>query len=491
MISQKCYNLINQNKTLVPMSKKLVVTLLALLLPIYSFANETAVSTHLNATSSTLAIIAVVIFCLAYIFVITEDLTHLNKSKPVVLAAGIIWILVALVGNATDSANIVSANFDHVMIEYGELLLFLIVAMAYINLMEDRNVFEKLKSILLRSGCGYLAIFWLTGVISFFLSAVADNLTTALVMSTVVIAIGNDNKKFVTMACVNVVVCANAGGAFSPFGDITTLMVWQTGAVKFHEFFAIFLPSAVNALIPAIIMSFFLPKMKSQTIIQEKVFFKKGAVPSILLFIATIITAVTFENLLHLPPALGMMTGLGYVMIYSYLYGRSLIKHQKNNPNCHKMRYEAFNIFDNVKNAEWDTLLFFFGILVSVQGLATLGFLGIASQYIYIDMQSIAPSLFDAHTQANTMIGIISAIIDNIPVMFAVLSMHPEMTHTQWLLITLTGGVGGSLLAVGSAAGVAVLGKAKGKYTFASHLKWTWAIAIGYFASIAVHLMIN
>jgi Na+/H+ antiporter NhaD/arsenite permease-like protein len=472
------------------MLKKLVAVLLIILLPICSFAND-AVSTHLNETSNTLAIIAIVVFCLAYIFVVTEDLTHLNKSKPVVLAAGIIWVLVALVGNATDSSSIVSANFDHVMIEYGELLLFLLVAMAYINLMEDRNVFGKLKSILLRSGCGYLAIFWLTGVISFFLSAIADNLTTALVMSTVVIAIGKDNKKFITMACVNVIVCSNAGGAFSPFGDITTLMVWQTGAVKFHEFFAIFLPSVVNALIPAVIMSFFLPKMAAQTMIQEKVNFKKGAVITIILFIATIITAITFEHLLHLPPALGMMTGLGYVMIYNYLYGLSIARHQKNNPHFHKMSYEAFNIFDKVKNAEWDTLLFFFGILVSVQGLATLGFLGIASQYIYIDMQSIAPSLFDAHTQANTLIGILSAIIDNIPVMFAVLSMHPEMTHTQWLLITLTAGVGGSLLAVGSAAGVAVLGKAKGKYTFTSHLKWTWAIAIGYFASIAVHLMIN
>ncbi len=472
------------------MSKKLLATLLTLLLPISSFANE-VISTHLNATSSTLAIIAVVIFCFAYILVVTEDFTHLNKSKPVVLAAGIIWIIVALVGKSTDSADIVSANFDHIMIEYGLLLLFLIVAMAYINLMEDRNVFDKLKSMLLRSGFGYLAIFWLTGFISFFLSAVADNLTTALVMSTVVIAIGNNNKKFITMACVNVVVFANAGGAFSPFGDITTLMVWQTGAVKFHEFFAIFLPSVVNALVPAIIMSFFLPKMEPQTILQEKVAFKKGAVASISLFIATIITAVTFENLLHLPPALGMMTGLGYVMIYNYLYGLSIARHQRNNTPSNKMPYEAFNIFDKVKNAEWDTLLFFFGILVSVQGLATLGFLGIVSQYIYTDMNSIAPSLFDAHTQANTIIGILSAIIDNIPVMFAVLSMHPEMTHTQWLLITLTAGVGGSLLSIGSAAGVAVLGKAKGKYTFTSHLKWTWAIAIGYFASIAVHLIIN
>lgn len=472
------------------MLKKTSLISLMSLLPILSFASSSA-NGDLGAPTNIYSIIAVVVFCIAYLFVITEDFTHLNKSKPVVLAAGVIWALVAIVGKTTHAGHIVSANFDHIMVEYGELLLFLMVAMAYINLMEDRNVFEKLKSILVRAGFSYLGVFWLTGVISFFLSAVADNLTTALVMSTVVIAIGKDNKKFITMACVNVVVCANAGGAFSPFGDITTLMVWQMGVVDFNEFFAIFIPSVVNALIPAIIMSFFLPKMAAQTIIQEKVKFKKGAITTIILFIATIITAITFEHILHLPPALGMMTGLGYIMIYNYIYGLNIACHQKKNPHAHKVSYEAFNIFDKVKNAEWDTLLFFYGILVSVHGLATLGYLAIISQYIYVDMQSIAPSLFDAHTQANTLIGIFSAIVDNIPVMFAVLSMHPELDHTQWLLITLTAGVGGSLLSVGSAAGVAVMGKANGKYTFMSHLKWTWVIAIGYFASIATHLIIN
>lgn len=466
------------------MTKK-IIAILATLLPAICFAGESLPT--LNATTQTLSIVAILVFIVTYLLVMTEDATHLNKSKPVIVGAGIIWILVAIVGKSFGESDIVNDNFSHIMVEYGELLLFLVVAMAYINLMENRNVFEKLKSILLRSGLGYLAIFWLTGIIAFFLSAVADNLTTALVMSTVVIAIGKNNTKFITMACVNVVVASNAGGAFSPFGDITTLMVWQAGAVKFTEFFALFLPSLVNFLIPAIIMSYFLPKMSSKTIIEEKVELKRGACVIVTLFILTIITAVSFENILHLPPALGMMTGLGYVMFFDYFYGRKLIKENKD----HKRHPQAFNIFDNVKNAEWDTLLFFYGILVAVQGLATLGYLSAASQYIYTDMQSIAPSLFSAHTQANTIIGILSAIIDNIPVMFAVLSMHPVLEHSQWLLVTLTAGVGGSLLSIGSAAGVAVMGKSKGKYTFMGHLKWTWVIAIGYFASIIVHMLIS
>ncbi|ASG67036.1 sodium:proton antiporter [Francisella halioticida] len=475
------------------MLKKLILSIPIIMLPLLSFASDsesTLSAVSVNATSHPLAIAAIVVFILAYLLVMTEDFTKLNKSKPVIVAAGVIWVLVAIVGESVGANNIVRSNFNHIMTEYGELLLFLLVAMAYINLMEDRNVFAKLKSSLLRAGFGFLGTFWLTGIISFFLSAVADNLTTALVMSTVVISIGKDNKKFVTMACVNVVVAANAGGAFSPFGDITTLMVWQKGVVSFTEFFSIFLPSLVNFLVPAIIMSFFLPKMEAQSIVEDKVELKRGAISVIVLFILTIATAVSFEHILHLPPSLGMMTGFGYVMIYNYFYGLK-IAYEEKNPKGHKMPPHAFDIFDKVKDAEWDTLLFFYGILVSVQGLAALGYLGVASQYIYTDMQSIAPSLFSAHTQANTIIGILSAIIDNIPVMFAVLSMNPVMEHAQWLLITLTAGVGGSLLAIGSAAGVAVMGKSKGRYTFMGHLKWTWVIAIGYFASIAVHLLIN
>ena len=475
--------------------KKFSFVAFAMLLPIISFANEKVVGDTLRSinsaiTTQPLAIITVVVFVVAYLFVMLEDFTHLNKSKPVVLGAGIIWILVAIEGNSLGATEIVETSLSHIMVEYGELLLFLMVAMAYINLMEDRNVFNKLKSVLLNSGFGYLATFWFTGIISFFLSSVADNLTTALVMSTVVISMGKDNKKFVTMACVNVVVAANAGGAFSPFGDITTLMVWQAGEVSFGQFFALFIPSVVNFLIPALIMSIFLPKMKTQAVIRQDIELKKGAVTVIVLFILTIVTAVLFENILHLPPALGMMTGLGYVMIYNYLYGLKIASESKKD-QVHKKSREAFDIFDKIKDAEWDTLLFFYGVLVSVQGLAVFGYLELASQHIYTGMQSVLPSVFSAHTQANTIIGILSAIVDNIPVMFAVLSMHPELEHAQWLLVTLTAGVGGSLLSIGSAAGVAVMGKSKGKYTFMGHLKWTWVIAVGYFASIAVHLFIN
>jgi Na+/H+ antiporter NhaD/arsenite permease-like protein len=134
------------------------------------------------------------------------------------------------------------------------------------------------------------------------------------------------------------------------------------------------------------------------------------------------------------------------------------------------------------QRVEWDTLLFFFGIIFAVAGLGVLGYLVFTSQILYFDL---------GPTTANVAVGILSAVVDNIPLMFAVLTMNPDMSLGQWLLITLTTGVGGSLLSIGSAAGVALMGQARGIYTFISHLRWAWAIALGYAASIVSHLALN
>jgi Na+/H+ antiporter NhaD/arsenite permease-like protein len=272
---------------------------------------------------------------------------------------------------------------------------------------------------------------------------------------------------------VNIVVAANAGGAFSPFGDITTLMVWQKGLVDFEQFLSLFLPSLVNFLIPAAIMHFAINNEKPEAV-EENINIKSGGIVITFMFLLTIATAVSFHNYLHLPPAMGMMTGLGYLMVVSYFVKR---RHNPSEPTS-----EGFDIFKKVANAEWDTLLFFFGVIVSVGGLGFMGYLALVSEAMYVQLGA---------TYSNVLVGILSAIIDNIPVMFAVLTMTPDMSLGQWLLVTLTAGVGGSLLSIGSAAGVALMGQSKGHYTFGSHLRWIWAIALGYGASIMTHIWIN
>jgi hypothetical protein len=165
----------------------------------------------------------------AYALVMAEEFTHLRKSKPVILAAGLIWALIAIVYSGHGMNHAAEMAVRHNLLEYAELMLFLLVAMTYINAMSERNVFEALRSWLIEKGYGLRKLFWITGVLAFFISPVADNLTTALLMCAVVMAVGGENAKFVLLACINIVVAANAGGAFSPFGDITTLMVWQKG----------------------------------------------------------------------------------------------------------------------------------------------------------------------------------------------------------------------------------------------------------------------
>tara|TARA_B110000261_G_scaffold84188_1_gene96619 strand:- start:3066 stop:3914 length:849 start_codon:yes stop_codon:yes gene_type:complete len=281
--------------------------------------------------------------------------------------------------------------------------------------------------------------------------------------------VGSASPKFISMACINIVVAANAGGAFSPFGDITTLMVWQAGKVEFFAFFVLIIPSVVNYIIPAVIMSFFVGNDRP-TLEVKDVEIKFGGKFIILLGVLTIATAVSFHNFLHLPPVLGMMTGLSYLLFFGYYI--------KINENA----AEPYDVLDNIAHIEWDTLLFFFGVILSVSGLGLIGYLELASKFMYTDLGA---------TNANILVGILSAIIDNIPVMFAVLSMDPTMPVSQWLLATLTAGVGGSMLSIGSAAGVALMGQAKGYYTFFGHLKWAPIIAIGYFASIYVHILVN
>ncbi|MGI9248630.1 MAG: sodium:proton antiporter NhaD [Woeseiaceae bacterium] len=436
----------------------------------------------LDLTDHWVGFLALLIFVLAYAFVIVEEFTHLRKSKPVMLAAGLIWAIIAYQYATTSMTHATQDAVRHFLIEFAELFLFLLTAMTYVNSMSERRVFDALRSWLVSRQLGYRQLFWITGAIAFFLSPIIDNLTTALVMCAVVLAVGKDSRKFVSIGCVNIVVAANAGGAFSPFGDITTLMVWQSGILRFETFFALFVPSVVNYLVPAVIMSFAVPKDTPQ-VDGEVIVMKRGARPIMFLFGCTIATAVGFHNFLHLPPFLGMMTGLAYLQFYGY-YLRLTHVRAANYSNKYGAAGEvtAFDGFREVARAEWDTLLFFFGVIMCVGGLGFIGYLDQLSQYAYAEL---------GPTIANVLVGIASAIVDNIPVMVAVLQMKPNMDVTQWLLVTLTAGVGGSLLSIGSAAGVALMGQARGQYTFFSHLKWMPAIALGFALSIWVHLLIN
>jgi Na+/H+ antiporter NhaD/arsenite permease-like protein len=190
-----------------------------------------------------------------------------------------------------------------------------------------------------------------------------------------------------------------------------------------------------------------------------------------------------------------MMTGLGFLKLFGYylqrrdqtniaqnMVGGSALGIQAMHEGDAETNKKFYDIYANLQRAEWDTLMFFYGVILCVGGLGAFGYLAVGSDLLYT---GLGPTI------SNIFVGVASALVDNIPVMFAVLAMSPDMSQGQWLLVTLTAGVGGSMLSIGSAAGVAVMGQARGIYTFFSHLKWTWAVALGYAASIAVHFWVN
>ena len=471
------------------MKKSVLSVLLVLvsgLLPSLALAsaavNDVGGKELLDLTTSGVGYAAVIIFFLAYLLVMAEEFTDLRKSKPVIIAAGLIWALIGGVYMSHGLSELAEQAVRHNLLEYSELMLFLLVAMTYINSMQERQVFDALRAWLIQKGFSFRQLFWMTGFLAFFISPIADNLTTALLMCAVVLSVGKGNQKFVSLACINIVVAANAGGAFSPFGDITTLMVWQKGMVDFWGFSVLFLPSLVNFVIPAGLMHFAIPNEKPSASV-ESIFMYRGAKRIIALFLLTIVTAVSFHNFLGLPPVIGMLTGLGYLQLMGYYLKKTAprdIQRMRRHGDGAVGDMRPFDVIDKIARSEWDTLLFFYGVVLCVGGLGFMGYLTLVSDVMYTQW---------GPTSANIAVGVLSAIVDNIP--FAVLTMQPDMNTGQWLLATLTAGVGGSLLSIGSAAGVALMGQARGIYTFFSHLKWTPAIAVGYIASIWVQIWLN
>ena len=446
------------------------------------------------------------IFAASYVVIVLEEPLHLRKSVPALLGAAGIWIVVGAAFALRGEPRAAAEAFQRNLLDYAELMLFLLAAMTFVNTLEERQVFAALRARLVARHFSLKGVFWATGALAFLISPIADNLTTALIMGAVALAVGRDRPKFVVVACINVVVAANAGGAFSPFGDITTLMVWQRGVVPFTGFFALLVPSLVNWLIPAALMSFSIGKERPPPV-ADGVAVKEGGLAVGVLLLATIAATVGLHAVLHLPPVLGMMGGLGVLKLYGYRVSRRLGRADRRAPGRVPAAGDGpapevgaspglpkevgsgvervdrgFDVFRQLERAEWDTLLFFYGVILAVGGLGALGYLARASSVVYGGLGPL---------WANVVVGAASAVIDNIPIMFGVLSMRPEMSQSDWLLVTLTTGVGGSLLSVGSAAGVALMGQARGIYTFRQHLRWTWAVALGYAASIGAHRLIN
>ncbi len=471
----------------------ILLILASLIFPSICFADDGSAgsaSSNVDLTHHVVGYLSVFLTVMAYVAAMSEDVIELRKSKPMVLGAAIIWFAICIYYALHGQAKVAAVAFESNLLAYIELLLFILVSMTYLNAMEERGIFDGMRIWLLNKQFSYRQLFWITGFLSFLLSTVVSGLAVGLLMGAVATAVGKNKPQFIGLACVNIVVAVNAGGTFCPLGGISTLFVWQNKILHFADFFALALPCLVNFLVPATVMNFFVPK-ETPAASSRKIMLRRGSKRIMFLFAMTLVITVWANVYLLLPPAAGMMAGLALIQFFSFYLTQTV----KNSESVYAYAYrffgvdvpvenekQDFDVFKNVANVEWDTLLFFYGAMMIIGALSFIGYL-----------DAVAIFLFGGHsaTDANIIIGLSSAFVDNGTLMFAVLNMHPDIPSGQWLLLTLTLGVGGSLLAIGSAPGVGLLGQIKEGYTFGYHMKWMPVILLGYVASIAVHFWIN
>jgi Na+/H+ antiporter NhaD/arsenite permease-like protein len=422
-------------------------------------------STDVNLATTWVGWLSLAVFVIAYYFIATEEKYEINKAKPALFAGTFMFMLVGIY-YAINGLNPepLHDELERLILEISEIFFFLLVAMTFIETLLERGVFDLMKYKLVSKGYSYKKLFWLTGFLAFFISPVADNLTTALILSTVLFTIDKKNIAFLVPGAINIVVAANAGGAWSPFGDITTLMSWTAGKGEFVDFLYLFPASVVGWGVTAFLLSLSVPSGQPafDATTEKKPVVLDGGITVAYLGVLTIIIAVLGHTFFHFPAMWGMMFGLAILKLYAF----GLKRKGKN----------SFNIYVNMEKVENDTLLFFFGILSAVGALHFLGFL----EYVHEVYGMIGA------TAANVGVGFLSAIVDNVPVMSAILKASPNMDIAQWMLVTMTAGIGGSLISFGSAAGVGVMGKLRGIYTFGSHMKHAWTILVGYLLSIAI-----
>lgn len=469
----------------------LIFTLVLIMFPATTIATEgTNTAVHIDLTHHIVGYISILITIMAYVAAMAEDVIELRKSKPMVLGSGMVWLAVCVTYALHGEAKAAALAFESNLLAYVELLLFILVSMTYLNAMEERGIFDGLRIWLLSKQFSYRQLFWITGFLAFLLSTVISGLAVGLLMGAVIAAVGKNKPQFIGTSCVNIVVATNAGGSFSPLGGISTLFVWQHKILSFFEFFALAAPCLINFLIPALVMHFFILKETPPTS-SDIINLRRGSKRILLLFAVTLVLTVLSNVYLELPPAAGMMMGLALLQFFAFYLAKTTTNHDSRFAYAYRFfgvnvpkenERQDFDVFKNVGKIEWDTLLFFYGAMMIIGALSFVGYLDAIAQFLFGQNHP---------TIANIIIGLSSAFIDNGTLMFAVLNMHPDLPPGQWLLLTLTLGVGGSLLAIGSAPGVGLLGQVKEGYTFGYHMRWMPVILLGYAASIAVHLVVN
>ena len=417
-----------------------------------------------------LEIILGIIFIIGYAMIIFEHPLKIDKAAAALLTGVLIWA--GFVMGSSDGHEIVE-KFTHHIPDIAGILLFLIGAMTIVELIDLHQGFDiVVNKITTRNKRKLL---WILGFLTFFLSAVLDNLTTAIVMISLLRKIIKDKEEKMLFAGI-VIIAANAGGAWSPIGDITTTMLWIGGQITTMPIMmGVIIPSLVCLIVPLFAITF---QFKGDFPVVEKVETASNATATekttaLFLGLGALIFVPIFKSITHLPPFMGMLLGLGIMWMVL-----DLIHKDKEPDDKHH-----FSVNKALTKIDVPSVLFFFGILSAIAGLESIGLL-----------EKIAKAMDDTIGNNDIIvycIGLLSAIIDNVPLVAATQGMYSltdfPVDHEMWHFIAFCAGTGGSILIIGSAAGVAVMGLEKIDFIWYAK-KIGWLAFLGYTAGAIVHL---
>jgi len=427
-------------------------------------------------------LLIIVIFVIGYACIALEHPLKINKTATALLLGVLVWTILAL--SHALPGNIISAELVENLGETAEIVFFLLGAMTIVTLIEDYQGFRVITDKITTTNKKKLL--WVLSILTFFLSALLDNMTTAIVMIALLRKLIADRKERWLYAGM-VILAANAGGAWSPIGDVTTIMLWIGGQVTtiniiVKTLIASFVCMVVPVLVVGATLKGDIERPQEESAGLEVPAHLRRLV--LIMGIAALIFVPVFKTITHLPPYLGMLFGLGILWITTEIISR---KYEKEG---HKLPTAV----STLEHIDTPTILFFLGILMAVSCLKVVGILGDLAGGLNTAFGTEAPGFFFI----DLIIGVLSSIVDNVPLVAAVMGMYPidpdtaifATNHPFWEFLAYCAGTGGSLLIIGSAAGVAVMGMEK--IDFIWYLKKiSWLALLGYIAGAIVFVLMD
>jgi NhaD family Na+/H+ antiporter len=410
------------------------------------------------------------LFIIGYAVISFEHPLKINKTGTAVLLGVVIWTVYILTTQTGTAA--VTDELSHHLASISEILFFLMGAMTIVELIDTHQGFRIITSVIKTNS--KVRLLWIISILTFFLSAVLDNLTTSIVMVSLIRKLVDDKKDRLMMASM-IIIAANSGGAWSPIGDVTTTMLWIGNRVTAGNIISeLFVPSLVSLLIPLIYQSFFLKGSFRKDGMRER---QQLPVPFsntiFFLGIGVLVSVPFFKTITHLPPYMGILFGLGLLWVITE------ILHAGNEERKH------LRVTSVLAKIDLSSILFFLGILLAVAGLESIGLLNATASWLDTTVGNKDVIV--------TILGLLSAVIDNVPMVAATMGMYSlqdfPTDHKLWEMIAFCAGTGGSLLIIGSAAGVVVMGMEK--IDFIWYLKKiSFTALLGYLAGVGTYLLL-